>query len=93
MEHLIAIASKLHRAMGHQRLRYDESYQDRLRILDESVRENPNNADKLVALATYIIEEADNRGEKVKPRRELQPYRFQEPREKDLHPHNTRPKR
>lgn len=84
MDHLIAIASKLHRAMGHQRLRYDESYQDRLRILGESVRENPNNTDTLVALATYIIEEADNRGEKVEPRRELQPYRFQESREKDL---------
>jgi tetratricopeptide (TPR) repeat protein len=70
--------------MGHQRLRYDESYQDRLRILGESVRENPNNTNTLVALATYIIEEADNRGEKVEPRRELQPSRFQESREKDL---------
>lgn len=84
MDHLIAIASKLHRAMGPQRLRYDEMYQEHLRTLDESVRENPKSADKLVSLATYLFEEADNRGEKVEPRRELQLYRFQESREKDL---------
>ena len=84
MDYLIAIASKLHRAMGPQRLRYDEWYQEHLRTLDESVRENPKSADKLVSLATYLFEEADNRGEKVEPRRELQLYRFQESREKDL---------
>ncbi len=84
MDQLIAIAAKLHRAMGNQRLRYDEMYQDHVRILDDSVRENPNSADKLVAFATYLVDEADNRGEKVEPRRELQPYRFQESREKEL---------
>lgn len=83
-EQLIAIASKLHRVMGAQRLRYDEIYQERLRVLDEAVRENPKNPDKLVDRAMYMVEEADNRGEKVEPRRELQPYRFQESREKEL---------
>ena len=55
-----------------------------MRALDEAVRENPKNPDKLVDLATYMVEEADNRGEKVEPRREIQPYRFQESREKEL---------
>jgi tetratricopeptide (TPR) repeat protein len=83
-DQLIGIASKLHRVMGEQRLRYDELYQDRLRVLEEAVRDNPKSPDKLVALAAYLIEEADNRGEKVEPRRELQLYRFQESREKEL---------
>ncbi len=84
MEQLIDIASKLHRVAGEQRLRYDEIYQDRLRVLEDAVRDYPKNPDKPVDLAAYIVEEADNRGEKVEPRRELQPYRFQESREKEL---------
>ncbi|MCS6294136.1 MAG: hypothetical protein H8J66_13785 [Nitrospira sp.] len=84
MDQLTGIASKLHRVAGAQRLRYDEIYQDRLRVLEDAVRDNPKNPDKLVDLAAYIVEEAENRGEKVEPRRELQPYRFQESREKEL---------
>lgn len=84
MDQLTGIASKLHRVAGAQRLRYDEIYQDRLRVLEDAVRENSKNPGKLVDLATYIVEEAENRGEKVEPRRELQPYRFQESREKEL---------
>lgn len=84
MENLIATAAKLHRRMGNQRVRYDELYQDHVRVLNEAVQENPKSPDKLVALAAYMVEEADNRGEKVEPRRELQPYRFQESREKEL---------
>lgn len=84
MEQLVAIASKLHRTMGAKRLRYDEIYQDRLRALDDAVRDNPKSPDKLVALATYLIEEADNRGEQVEPRRAIQPYRFQVSRELEL---------
>lgn len=84
LEQLTAVASRLHRVMGEQRIRYDELYQDRLRVLEEAVRDTPKSPDKLVDLAAYIIEEADNRGEKVEPRRELQLYRFQESREKEL---------
>lgn len=84
LEQLVAIASKLHRAMGEQRRRYDEIYQDRVRVLEDAVRDYPKNPDKLVDLATYLVEEADNRGQKVEPRRELQTYRFQFSREKEL---------
>lgn len=84
MDQLTDIASKLHRVAGAQRLRYDEIYQDRLRVLEDAARDNPKNPDKLVDLTTYIVEEAESRGEKVEPRRELQPYRFQESREKEL---------
>ncbi len=84
MEELVSIASKLHRVTGELRLRYDEIYQDRLRVLDDAVRDSPKNPDKLVDLAAYIFEEAENRGEKVEPRRALQPYRFQESREKEV---------
>jgi len=84
MDQLTVIASKLHRTAGAQRLRYDEIYQDRLRVLEDTVRDNPKNPDKLVDLAAYVVEEADNRGERVEPRRELQLYRFQESREREL---------
>jgi Tfp pilus assembly protein PilF len=83
-EELTAIASQLHRAMGEQRLRYDEIYQDHVRVLEEAVRDNPKNPDRLVGLAAYFVEEADNRGEKIEPRREIQPYRFQVSRENEL---------
>ena len=84
MEQLIDLATKIHRVKGEQRVRYDEIYQDRLRILDEAVRNNPKNPDTLVDLAAYVIEEADIRGEKVEPRRALEPYRFQVSREQEL---------
>jgi tetratricopeptide (TPR) repeat protein len=84
MEQLVEAAVKVHRIMGTQRLRYDELYQDRLRVLEDAIRDNPKNPDKLVDLAAYLIEEADNRGEKVEPRRAVQPYRFQESRDKEL---------
>jgi tetratricopeptide (TPR) repeat protein len=84
LESLIQIASKLHRVAGEQRLRYDELYQDRLRELEDALRDHPKNPDRLVDLAAYLNEEADNRGEKVEPRREIQPYRFQLSREQEL---------
>jgi len=83
-EQLIDIATKVHQAKGEQRLRYDELYQGRLRIFDDAVRDNPKNPEKLVALAAYVVEEAEIRGESVEPRRALQPYRFQVSREQEL---------
>lgn len=84
LDQLIELGANMHRLMGERRLRYDELYQDRLRVLEEAARESPKNPDKLVDLARYIADESDNRGERVEPRRELQPYRFQESREKEL---------
>ena len=84
LEVLIETASRLHRVAGKQRRRYDELYQDRIRLLEDAVRDNPKNPDRLVDLASYLVSEADNRGEKVEPRRELQPYRFQISREQEL---------
>ncbi|MBA5865441.1 MAG: hypothetical protein GDA67_01960 [Nitrospira sp. CR1.3] len=85
MEQLIDLATKVHRVKNEQRLRYDELYQDRLRILEDAIRDKPKNPDTYTELAKYLIEEADNRGEAVEPRRALQPYRFQISREHELH--------
>lgn len=85
LEQLVEIAANLHRVKGEQRLRYDELYQDRLKILEDAVRDAPKNPAPYTELAKYIIEEADNRGEAVEPRRALQPYRFQLSREQELH--------
>jgi D-arabinose 1-dehydrogenase-like Zn-dependent alcohol dehydrogenase/tetratricopeptide (TPR) repeat protein len=84
VEQLIDVATKVHKITGDQRLRYDEIYQDRLRGLEETVRTNPKNPDKLADWASYLIEESDNRGEKVEPRREVVQYRWQESPEKEL---------
>ena len=81
---LVALAIKVHKAAGEQRLRYDEIYQDRIRTLEDAVRANPKSADRLAELARYLVEEADNRGEKVEPRREIIFFRWQESREKEL---------
>jgi tetratricopeptide (TPR) repeat protein len=83
-DELIAAATRVQRAIGERRLRYDEIYQDRLRTLEDDVRAHASKPDPIVSLAKYIIDEADNRGEKVEPRRELVPYRFQVSREQEL---------
>ncbi|MEP7151376.1 MAG: tetratricopeptide repeat protein [Nitrospira sp.] len=61
MEQLIAIASKLHRVMEEQRLRYDEIYQERLRTLDEAVRENPKNEDARIPAYLGVVNEEDDK--------------------------------
>jgi tetratricopeptide (TPR) repeat protein len=82
-DQIIDLAVKVHKATGERRLRYDETYQDKLRILEDAVRAHPKNPDDLVNLAEYIISESDNRGESVEPRRELLTYRWQESKEKE----------
>ncbi|BBO17307.1 conserved hypothetical protein [Candidatus Brocadia pituitae] len=83
LDQLIDLAVKVHKTMGERRLRYDETYQDKLRILEDAVRAHPKNPDNLANLAEYILAESDNRGESVEPRRELLYYRWQESQEKE----------
>lgn len=84
LDQLAEIATRAHKLAGESRVRYDEIYQDTLRVLEEAVRANPRSADRLAALARYLVSEADNRGEAVEPRREVEYYRFQQTREKEL---------
>ena len=82
-DQLITLAIKVQKVTGEQRLRYDETYQDKLRVLEDAVRTHPKNPDNLVNLAEYILAESDNRGESVEPRRELLYYRWQKSKEKE----------
>ena len=77
-EQTLAIAQAFHRSAGAARKRYDESYQDRLRVLTEAVAGNPKSADALVELAKYLTDESDisRRGEAVEPRQPMIPYRM-----------------
>ncbi len=84
MDQLLAHATRVHKAAGAERLRYDELYQDRLRVLEDALRANPKTPDRYVDLAKYIVDEADNRGEKVEPRRPVVLYRWQASRETEL---------
>ncbi|MBL9211700.1 MAG: tetratricopeptide repeat protein [Opitutaceae bacterium] len=83
LDRLIELARQLHLAAAPRRLRYDEYYQDRLRMLEEGTRAAPKNPDPWVRLSAFLLSEADNRGEVVEPRRELQWYRFQESPDKE----------
>ena len=76
-DRLVDLATRVHAAAGPKRLRYDEQYQDRLRTLEADVRSHPRDPARLVALARYLTDEADLRGESVEPRRGLVPYRWQ----------------
>ncbi len=76
-ESLMEKATRLQRAQLAARTRFDEIYQDRLRVLETDVALFPDDPDRLVALATWIGDEAYLRGESVEPRRPLVPYRWQ----------------
>lgn len=81
---LVAAASRVVAADGARRLRYDEGYQDGLRVREDAVRADPRNADKKVEVARYLILESENRGEAVEPRRAVETYRWQLSREAEL---------
>ena len=81
---LDAAAVALQRAAGARRLRYDEGYQNRLRILEAAVRAAPKDVATHIALATHLADEADLRGETVEPRRPQVAWRWQRSRESEL---------
>jgi hypothetical protein len=81
---LLDIATRVQKARTERGLRYDEVYQDNLRAGEDAIRGDARNPDRYAALARYIINEADNRGDAVEPRRERVTYRFQLSREREL---------
>ena len=85
-ETLVAQALTLHRALAPRRLRYDEWYQDRMRELEDAQRAAPKSPPPYVALARFLIEEANlaYRGEDVEPRHGPQPFRWQLSRQAEL---------
>ena len=74
---LVPLAERLHRAMNARRLRYDEVYQDTLRRLDDAARADDKDVEARLSLAEYLLNELDNRGESVEPRRGRVTYRVQ----------------
>jgi tetratricopeptide (TPR) repeat protein len=77
VEQLLPLALDLQKSAASTCVRYDEVYQEQLRQLEDFTREKPTNPDGFVALATYILDELNNRGEAVEPRRNTQFYRYQ----------------
>ncbi|HWB19634.1 MAG TPA: hypothetical protein VG711_04980, partial [Phycisphaerales bacterium] len=74
---LIDAAMKLVRTMNAQRKRYDESYQDGLRVRQAAVDANPNDANAAAELADYLYSEVDVRGSGVEERAPVPNWRFQ----------------
>ena len=83
-EQLVSLADEVWRANAPRRLRYDEIYQDRIRALSAAVRARPKDPAPLTAFAAYVIDEADNKGDRVEPRSGTTYYRWQLSREDDL---------
>ena len=82
---LVPVAERLHRAMNGRRLRYDEVYQENIRRLDDAARADDKNIDARLSLAEYLLNELDNRGETVEPRRGRVTYRVQHNRGMEVH--------
>lgn len=74
---LVAKAADVRRASNAERRRWDERYQDRLRALEKSLADKPQNADRMVELAEFLYDNSDVRGEQVEPRAGWRGYRWQ----------------
>ena len=81
---LTADATALVRSMTANGIRYDETYQDTLRGLEDAVRKDPGRPEPYVAVARYLIQEADNRTATVVPAEGALPFRRQVARELEL---------
>lgn len=73
---LADLALALDQAVNARRLRYDEIYQDRLRVLDEALRAAPRNPDRLADMADFLFAESSPAFEQVEPRSWPVFYRF-----------------
>jgi Tfp pilus assembly protein PilF len=78
-QNLVDQAVAVRKAMNARRLRYDERYQEQLRMLEEPTRTIPTSADALAALAAFLYREASVKRERVEPRGPMQLYRYQTP--------------
>lgn len=72
---IVAAARKVHQSADARRLRLDETYQLRLRELNEQVNANPNSADALAELATYMNHQVHPWGGRVEPRAPFEKFR------------------
>ena len=72
-----AAAMALQKSMNAQRLRCDETYQDRLRVLEDAVRARPADVDALANLGMFLYQESSARGEALGPRAQFHTYRRQ----------------
>jgi Flp pilus assembly protein TadD len=79
-------ADAFHRAACIRCKRYDEDYQDRLRVLEEAVQCKPRNPDAWADLAQFLIDESDmtRRSAAVEPRRAWVPYRAHADEQREL---------
>lgn len=74
---MVEKAVAVRRASNAERRRWDEIYQERVRVLEKALAEKPDNADRLVDLAEYLFNNSDVRGEQVEPRAGWRGYRWQ----------------
>jgi tetratricopeptide (TPR) repeat protein len=73
---LVELALAVEQAVNAHRLRYDETYQNRLRALDEARRATPKNPDCLADLADFLFAESNAPFEQVEPRSWPVYYRY-----------------
>ena len=78
---LVEQAVALHKAVQVRSLREDEVYQQRLKALEDVLRADPRNVDRLVALAEFLTREAKARYERFAPAEQFSLLRAEIPRD------------
>jgi tetratricopeptide (TPR) repeat protein len=76
-EQLVAQAEELRRVVNGRRRQHDEWCQDRLRSLEDALRAQPGNPDRLATLAKFLYEQSSVGRERVEPRGEQRLFRRQ----------------
>ena len=73
---LIPAATSVVRAQNNVRKRWDETYQDRLRVLESDLRDDPKSVVNLMTLGKFLYIESDIPGEQLSPGGKYRPFRF-----------------
>ena len=73
---LVDAGISVFRAENAHRKRWDEIYQDRLRVIEDEVRANPKSVPALMALGMFLYIESEVPGEQLSPGGQYRPFRF-----------------
>jgi tetratricopeptide (TPR) repeat protein len=78
VDQLVPLARQMEKSTNAHRLRWDEGYQDKLRQLQDAVRQNPKDIKALLAIGEYRYRESTMMGEQIGPGGPYRTFRYSE---------------